>query len=47
MDAWPLASAAPGGEPDRVLTTGDVEATARSALLAFGMALNPAPISIS
>jgi glutamate racemase len=45
VDAWPLESAA-SGEPDRVLTTGDVAATARSALLAFGMELNPASISI-
>ena len=46
MDAWPLASAACGGEPDLVLTTGNVEATARSARLAFGMALDPVAISI-
>lgn len=46
VDAWPLDSAATGGEPDRVLTTGDVEATARSALLAFGMELNPVSTSI-
>jgi glutamate racemase len=46
VDAWQLDSAASGGEPDRVLTTGDVEATARSALLAFGMELHPVSISI-
>jgi len=46
VDAWQLESAASGGEPDRVLTTGDVAATARSARLAFGMELNPASIRI-
>lgn len=46
VDAWQLDSAAPGSEPDRVLTTGNVEATARSALLAFGMELDPVPMSI-
>jgi glutamate racemase len=46
VDAWPLASAAAGGEPDRVFTTGDAEATARSALAAFGMALAPVSISL-
>lgn len=46
VDAWQLDSAAAGGAPDRVLTTGNVAATARSALLAFGMELNPVSISI-
>jgi glutamate racemase len=46
VDAWQLESAASGGEPDRVFTTGDVAATARSALLAFGMELDPVSISI-
>lgn len=46
VDAWQLDSAATVGEPDRVLTTGDVAATARSALLAFGMELEPVSISI-
>lgn len=46
VDAWPLASAPAGGGPDRVLTTGDVQATARSARLAFGMELDPVSISI-
>jgi len=46
VDAWQMDSAVSGGEPDRVLTTGDVEATARSALLAFGMELDPVLISI-
>ena len=46
VDAWGLESAAAGGEPDRVLTTGDVVATARSARLAFGMALAPVSISL-
>jgi glutamate racemase len=46
VDAWPLASAATGGAPNRVFTTGDAEATARSALLAFGMELDPVSIRI-
>jgi len=46
VDAWPLASAGRDGAPDRVLTTGDVEATARSARAAFGMKLDPVSISI-
>lgn len=46
VDAWPLDAAPAGGEPDRVLTTGDVEATARSARLAFAMELAPVSISI-
>jgi glutamate racemase len=46
VDAWQLESAASGGEADRVLTTGDVAATARAARLAFAMELNPAPIRI-
>jgi glutamate racemase len=45
VDAWQLDTAA-SGEPDRVLTTGDVEATARSARLAFGMQLDPVSISL-
>ena len=46
VDAWKLDSAQSGSEPDRVLTTGDVEATARSALLAFGMKLEPVSVRI-
>lgn len=46
VDAWRLDSAAYCGEPDRVLTTGNVEAMARSALLAFGMELDPASVRI-
>ncbi len=46
VDAWQLDSATSGTEPDRVLTTGDVQATARSARLAFGMEIHPASISI-
>lgn len=46
VGAWRLDSAATGGEPDRVLTTGDVEATARSARLAFAMELDPVSISL-
>jgi glutamate racemase len=45
VDAWQLDSAVSSSEPDRVLTTGDVEATARSALLAFGMKIDPVSIS--
>lgn len=45
LAAWRLETAA-GGEPDRVLTTGNVEATARSARLAFGMEIAPVAISI-
>lgn len=46
MDAWALGSAATGGERDYVLTTGDAETMARSARLAFGMALDPVSIGI-
>jgi glutamate racemase len=46
VDAWKLDSAVTVGERDRVLTTGDVEATARSARLAFGMELDPVSIDI-
>ena len=46
VDAWQLDSVTWAGEPDRVLTTGDTDATARAARLAFGMALDPAPISL-
>lgn len=46
VDAWRLDAAAPRSEPDRVLTTGDAEMTARSARLAFGMALDPVSISL-
>jgi glutamate racemase len=46
VDAWQLDSAGSGSEPDRVLTTGDVEAMARSSRLAFGMELRPVSISI-
>lgn len=46
VDAWQLDSAATGGEPDSVLTTGDAAATARSALQAFGMELDPVSIRI-
>lgn len=46
MDAWPLDSPATGGARDIVLTTGSVAATARSARLAFGMALEPVSISL-
>ena len=45
VDAWQLDSAVSDSEPDRVLTTGDVQATARSALLAFGMEIDPVSIS--
>lgn len=41
MGAWKLDSAASGAEPDRVLTTGDVKTMSHSALLAFGMKLDP------
>lgn len=46
VDAWQLDSVPSRKEPDRVLTTGDVEATARAARLAFGMELDPVSISI-
>jgi glutamate racemase len=46
VDAWQLDSAGYGSEPDRVLTTGDVGSTGRSARLAFGMELHPVSISI-
>ena len=46
VDAWELDSAVTVGERDRVLTTGDVEAMARSARLAFGMELDPVAINI-
>jgi glutamate racemase len=46
VDAWQLDKAASRSEPDRVLTTGDVEATARSAHLAFGMVIDPISIVI-
>jgi glutamate racemase len=46
VDAWQLDAAAPRSEPDRVLTTGDVAATARAARLAFGMELDPVGASI-
>jgi glutamate racemase len=46
VEAWQLDSAKSAGEPDRVLTTGDVEATARSAQLAFGMKLDPVSVQI-
>ena len=46
VDAWELDSLATGGVRDHVLTTGDVEATARSARLAFGMELDPVSISL-
>jgi glutamate racemase len=46
VDAWQLDMAVAGSEPDRVLTTGDVEATTRSALLAFGMKIDPVSVSI-
>ena len=46
VDAWQLDEVAPGSGPDRVLTTGNIHATARSARLAFGMQLDPVPISL-
>jgi glutamate racemase len=46
VDAWRLDEAVSDVEPDRVLTTGDVEAAARSARLAFGMELKPVSIRI-
>lgn len=46
VDAWQLDRAGHGSAPDRVLTTGDVAATARAALLAFGMKIDPVAISI-
>lgn len=46
MDTWRLDLAAASGEPDRVLTTGEVTATARSARLAFGMDIDPVSIRL-
>ncbi len=45
LEAWQLESAPARGEPDRVLTTGNVLSTTRGAYLAFAMEL--APVSIS